>query len=90
MVTVKVIFKSYLKATIGCAEWQRSLPEGSSVYDLAVALGHEFGQEVKDYLIDPDTGSVSVLFACNKKQCTKDYILQNGDTVSIFPALAGG
>lgn len=90
MITVKVIFKSYLKMTTGLADCELHLAEGSSAYDLAVALGERFGKAVLDYLIDPETGSVSVLFSCNKRLCTKDHIISDGDIVSIFPALAGG
>jgi molybdopterin converting factor small subunit len=90
MVTIKVIFKSYLKSKTGLSELEHNLPDGSSIYDLALALGSLLGEDVRNYLIDPETGSVSVLFACNKRMCTKDHILQSGDKVAIFPALAGG
>ena len=84
------MFKSYLKMKTGMSEWEQALPEGSSIYVLAIALGETFGQDVAEYLIDPTTRAVSVLFTCNKKMCTKDQLIQDGDTVSIFPALAGG
>jgi molybdopterin converting factor small subunit len=90
MIKIKVVFKSFLKMKTGLSEWEQTLPEGSSVYDLAIVLGKLYGKEVADYLVDPSTRAVSVLFSCNKKMCTKDHIVQNGDVISIFPALAGG
>jgi len=87
---IQVMFKSFLKVTTGVSSCEQSMPEGSTVYDLAVALGKKFGKEVADYLIDPDTGQVSVLFSCNKKLCTKDQLIEEGDVISIFPAIVGG
>ena len=90
MIRVKVFFKSYLRTKTGLAEWEVDLPELSCVYDVAQALGRQFGREVEEYLFDDSTGAVSVLFTRNKLMCTKDQIVQDGDQISVFPALAGG
>ena len=90
MLKVKVILKSFLKMKTGLSEVELYLEDGSSMYEVAVKFGEKFGEEVMNYVIDKKTGSVSILFTCNKKMCTKDQIVSDGDVVSIFPALAGG
>jgi len=90
MIKVKVVLKSFLKMKTGQGEVELDLMDGAAVYDLAVKLGDTFGDEVRDYVLDPKSGSVTVLFTCNKKMCTKDHILNDGDIVSIFSPIAGG
>ena len=90
MINIKVSLKSFLKVKIGLPEIELSFEDLSTVYDVAVKVGEIYGEEIRNYLIDRSTGKVNMIFTCNKKMCTKDQVVNEGDVIAIFPPLAGG
>lgn len=79
---VRVQFFSYFKDLTGCAVTMVELPEGSTIADLHQAL---FGRY-------PKLGEMkrSMLVAVNVEYQTPDYVLKEGDDVSLFPPVQGG
>lgn len=87
---VKVGLSSFLRIKIGLPQITVALEDNSSIEDLVKKLGELYGSEVADYLTDKRNGWLNALFVVNKKQCNKDMMLKDGDSVSIFPPIAGG
>ena len=79
---VTVSFYSYFKDLAGCAQTSEALPEGSSLGDLFARLGERF----------PKIGAMekSSLMAVAVDYQTRDYVLKEGDEVSLFPPVQGG
>lgn len=79
---IKVHFYSYFKELTACAETLEELPENSSIGDLTARLFQKF----------PKLAPMekSTLIAVGVEYQIKDYILKNGDEVSLFPPVQGG
>ncbi len=79
---VKVQFFSYLKELTGRSEITKSLPEGSNIGQLLESLYTDFPK-----LADMKR---STLVAVGVDYQAPDYVLQDGDEVSLFPPVQGG
>jgi len=81
-VTVHVSFYSYFKDLTGTALARETLPEGSTLRTLCEQLAVRF----------PQWGamSASTLIAVGVEYQGRDYLLQEGDEVSLFPPVQGG
>lgn len=81
-VRVSVCFYSYFKDLIGCAQTMETLPVGSTIEDLLKALNARF----------PKLGTMqrSTLIAVGVEYQARDYVLKDGDEVSLFPPVQGG
>lgn len=79
---VTVRFHSYFKDLTGCAETVEVVPAGSSLGDLLLALSGRFAR----------LGAVqkSTLLAVGVDYQNRNYQLQDGDEVSLFPPVQGG
>lgn len=79
---VPVQFYSYFKDLAGCAAAEFDLPDGSSVADLLRAAHGRF----------PALAPLqqSTLIAVGVEYQRREYILQPGDQVSLFPPVQGG
>jgi molybdopterin converting factor small subunit len=79
---IKICFYSYFKDLTGCAETTKNLAEGSSIADLLKQLIEKF----------PKLAAMqkSALIAVGVEYQNKDYILKEGDEVSLFPPVQGG
>jgi molybdopterin converting factor small subunit len=79
---ITVHFYSYFKELAGCSEALRRVPEGKTLGDLLADLGHDF----------PKLAPMrkSMLAAVGVDYQTRDYQLQDGDEVSLFPPVQGG
>ena len=79
---IKVNFYSYFKDLTGCAETTEELPDGSKIADLTQHLIAKF----------PKLASMqkSTLIAVGVEYQNKEYILKDGDDVSLFPPVQGG
>jgi molybdopterin converting factor small subunit len=79
---VHVSFYSYFKELTGTAGLTESLPEGGTIDDLCRALGTRF----------PKLASMrkSTLVAVGVEYQGGDYVLKDGDEVSLFPPVQGG
>ncbi len=80
--TVRVAFYSYFKELTGCALTNESLPAGATL-DLL------FGQLAARF---PKLAPMkrSALFAVGLDYQRSDYVLSDGDEVSLFPPVQGG
>lgn len=79
---IPVHFYSYFKDLTGGAETVEDLPTGGTVGDLHQRLIVRF----------PKLGEMrkSTLIAVGVEYQPRDYVLQEGDEVSLFPPVQGG
>ena len=79
---VKVHFYSYFKDLTGCAETTETLAAGSALGALYEQLAARF----------PKLGAMekSTLLAVGVNYQPRDYMLKEGDEVSLFPPVQGG
>ena len=79
---VRVHFFSYLKDLTGCAQTEETLVEGSKLSALHEHLMAKFPKLV--------AMKNSTLIAVDVNYQSRDYVLQDGDEVSLFPPVQGG
>src|SRR5665213_2124689 len=81
-VEVRVVFYSYFKDLTGCAQTVESIVPGEQVSGLLERLFDRF----------PKLASMrrSMLVAVGVEYQDGDYILKDGDEVSLFPPVQGG
>jgi len=79
---VTVSFYSYFKDLTGCKETSQELADGSTLGDLLPKLNTRF----------PKLAPMqkSMLLAVGLDYQNRDYILKDGDVVSLFPPVQGG
>ena len=79
---VTVCFYSYFKDLTGCAQAAEQIPPGSSLNELLDQLAARF----------PKLAGLrkSMLMAVGLEYQTCDYVLKDGDEVSLFPPVQGG
>jgi molybdopterin converting factor small subunit len=79
---VSVSFYSYFKDLTGCAAAAEKLPAGSTIADLLTTLAERF----------PKLAAMrkSTLVAVGVNYQALDYLLHEGDEVSLFPPVQGG
>jgi molybdopterin converting factor small subunit len=82
MMRIAVHFYSYFKELTGCAETIETLPAGGTIGDLYQRLVARF----------PKLGEMgkSTLIAVGVEYQPRDYVLKEGDEVSLFPPVQGG
>ena len=82
MMEVTVHFYSYFRDLTGCAELRLAATEGQTVGELLDALSREY----------PKLAAMrkSMLIAVGVEYQTRDYRLQEGDEISLFPPVQGG
>ena len=80
--TIHVCFYSYFKEVTGTPLSRETLPEGSTLRDLCEQLAERF----------PKWGALraSSLIAVGVEYQPRDYVLKEGDEVSLFPPVQGG
>ena len=79
---VTVTFYSYFKELTGCATREEELPEGCTLGALMEKLRDQFPK-----LREMER---STLMAVGLEYQNADYLLKNGDQVSLFPPVQGG
>ena len=79
---VSVQFYSYFKELTGCAQMIETLPDGSTLGALQDRLAASFPKLVPM--------KRSTLLAVGVDYQSRDYVLQEGDEVSLFPPVQGG
>jgi len=79
---VSVNFYSYLRELTGCAQTSESLPEGATLGALHDQLADRF----------PKLAAMkrSTLLAVGVDYEPRDYVIKEGDEVSLFPPVQGG
>lgn len=79
---LKIHFYSYFKDLTSCADSVVELPEGSTIADLQERLITKFPKL--------DAMKKSTLIAVGVDYQTTDYVLKEGDELSLFPPVQGG
>jgi Molybdopterin converting factor, small subunit len=79
---VSVSFYSYFKELTGCPQTVESVPEGSTLQNLFDQIASRF----------PRLSGMgkSTLMAVGVDYQNRDYLLKEGDEVSLFPPVQGG
>jgi molybdopterin converting factor subunit 1 len=79
---ITVNFFSYLREQTGCAQTEAALPPASTLGALHEQLMRQF----------PKLAAMrrSTLLAVGVDYQPRDYVLQDGDEVSLFPPVQGG
>jgi molybdopterin converting factor small subunit len=79
---VQVHFYSYFKDLTGCAQTEETIAEGNSLAGLLKNLFQRF----------PKLAAMekSMLVAVGVEYQPRDYVLKEGDEVSLFPPVQGG
>jgi len=80
--TIPVQFYSYFKDLTGCENTTESLDDGATIQDLLDRLFERFPKLAEM----PN----SILVAVGVEYQSRDYVLQEGDEVSLFPPVQGG
>jgi molybdopterin converting factor small subunit len=80
--SISVHFYSYFQDLTGCAQTSETVAEGGTLADLLKIVFRRF----------PKLAAMerSMLVAVGVDYQPKDYILKNGDEVSLFPPVQGG
>ena len=79
---VRVCFYSYFKDLTGCAELSQTLPDGSTLEALFEHLAVRFPKLV--------AMRKSTLMAVGVDYQDRNFVLKEGDEVSLFPPVQGG
>jgi molybdopterin converting factor small subunit len=79
---VSISFYSHLKELTGCAQTAETMPEGSTLEDLYRQLAARFPKL--------EAMEKSTLLAVGVDYQPRDYVLKDGDEVSLFPPVQGG
>ena len=79
---VGIQFWSYFKDLTGCAQTSEELASGATIGDLLQRLHARFPKLV--------AMQNSTLIAVGVEYQGKDYVLRDGDEVSLFPPVQGG
>lgn len=79
---VSVQFYSYFKDLTGCAQTSETIAEGSTLAELLKMIFQRF----------PKLAAMekSMLVAVGVDYQPRDYLLKDGDEVSLFPPVQGG
>jgi len=79
---ITVLFHSYFKNLTACSDLSQELPAGATVHDLYRSLAAQF----------PKLAAMekSTLIAVGVDYAARDYVLKEGDEVSLFPPVQGG
>jgi MoaD family protein len=80
--TVRVQFWSYFKDLTGCAQASEELAVGMTIGDLLQRLQARFPSLI--------AMQNSTLIAVGVEYQSRDYVLKDGDEVSLFPPVQGG
>jgi len=79
---VRVQFFSWFKDLTGCAQTTEALPDRSTLDDLYKKLMVRFPKL--------ETMQKSTLIAVGVDYQPRDYVLKDGDEISLFPPVQGG
>lgn len=79
---IRVQFWSYFKELTGCALASEELSSGATLGDLVARLHARFPRLV--------AMQNSTLIAVGVEYQSRDYVLKEGDEVSLFPPVQGG
>jgi molybdopterin converting factor small subunit len=79
---VNVHFYSFFKDLAGCAETSETVPAGATARDLLEVLAARFPRFA--------AARSSALIAVDVEYQIRDYVLAEGDEVSLFPPVQGG
>ncbi|MBI3417926.1 MAG: MoaD/ThiS family protein [Verrucomicrobia bacterium] len=79
---ITICFYSYFKELTGCAQTSEELADGSKLGDLTAQVFARF----------PKLSAMqkSTLFAVGVDYQNRDFVLRDGDEVSLFPPVQGG
>ena len=80
--TVQIQFWSYFKDLAGCAQASEELPAGATIGDLLQRLHARFPKLI--------AMQNSTLIAVGVEYQSRDYVLKEGEEVSLFPPVQGG
>ncbi len=80
--TIRIQFWSYFKDLTGCTQASEELPFGSTIGDLLQHLHARFPKLI--------AMQNSTLIAVGVEYQARDYVLKDGDEVSLFPPVQGG
>lgn len=80
--TIQVQFWSYFKELTGCAQTSVELSAGATIGELVQRLHTRFPKLV--------AMQNSTLIAVGVEYQGRDYVLKDGDEVSLFPPVQGG
>lgn len=79
---IQVSFYSYFKDLTGCAATTQDVPAGSTISDLMKRIVSRYPKL--------QAMQKSMLIAVGVDYQTRDYVLKDGDQVSLFPPVQGG
>ena len=79
---VRVLFFSHLRDAAGTSETEADVPEGATIADL---LSVVYGRHPKVRAWDN-----SILIGAGVEFVNRDYLLKDGDEISIMPPVQGG
>lgn len=80
--TIRVQFWSYFQDLTGCAQASEELPAGATIGELVQRLHARFPKLI--------AMQNSTLIAVGVEYQGRDYVLKEGDEVSLFPPVQGG
>lgn len=90
MIRITLIPMSRFKKALGKDQLVLSLTDQATIDELVRVLETYYGNEISDLMRNKKTGRLTVIGVVNHKRCTPDTILEEGNTVTLLPFLAGG
>ena len=82
MISITVSFFSYFKELTSCSQFKTIVPEGSTLRDVFEHIAQRFPKLA--------VMEKSTLMAVGLDYQDRNYILKNGEEVSLFPPVQGG
>lgn len=89
MIVHTVLF-SEVRKIVGSKEITIELKENATVEDALELLCYKYGQSFKNAVIDEEKSHYKVNFSVNSNMTFANQVLEEGDTLKIFPVAGGG
>ena len=87
---ISVILFSNARKAVGLRDIDLELEDSSTVEDALDRMTMIYGHSFKEAIYDFSSNRYSMIFSLNKKLCSVNSRLKDGDILTIFPTAGGG
>ncbi len=87
---VNIILFSVARKVVGSKNLQLDLADAATINDALGELGRIYGSNFEEAIFDKKNHHYKMIFSINSRLTQADRQLNEGDTLTIFPASGGG